>query len=400
MEDFNERTDLRAWQAEALAAWRNNDDRGIVEVVTGGGKTTFALAAASAWLEDNKSSRVLIVVPTTALQDQWFVNLSLDLRVPLSEISVWPERQDPTRKFHIMVVNTARAKASEISRSGSTLLIADECHRYASEQNARSLESNWSATIGLTATAERDYDDGLVQVLIPNLGPVIYRYSLAQAIADGVVVPFNLVNVRVSLTHSELSEYQSLSRAMAVAFGQGDEERGKILAMRRSAVSQKASSRLLATVRVAETLRGTRTIVFHEDIAHANAIVQALRARKHRVVAYHSRIGTDIRRDNLRMFRLGMIDVLVCCRALDEGLDVPEAEAAIIAASTRSNRQRIQRLGRVLRNSKDKSGAIVYTLYATDAEGENLLIESQRLEGISATRWMEIKGAGIAATSE
>lgn len=76
-------------------------------------------------------------------------------------------------------------------------------------------------------------------------------------------------------------------------------------------------------------------------------------------------IPTELRRDNLRLYRRGVFDTLVTCRALDEGTNVPETSVAIIAASTASIRQRIQRLGRVLRRAPGKEKATVsipYTL--------------------------------------
>ena len=97
-----------------------------------------------------------------------------------------------------MVVNTARTKAKNVADSTENLLlIADECHRYASPENANALTIKTSATLGLTATAERDYDDGLVEILIPSLGEMIYKYSIADARADGVVAPFEVLNVKI-----------------------------------------------------------------------------------------------------------------------------------------------------------------------------------------------------------
>jgi superfamily II DNA or RNA helicase len=121
---------LRDWQRVALEEWRKYDFRGIIEVVTGGGKTRFALAAASAWLAGQGSdAAVLIIVPTTALQDQWYVNLTSDLGIEPEKISLWPEKRDVTAKFHVMVVNTARNRAQELARvRPNLLLIADECH--------------------------------------------------------------------------------------------------------------------------------------------------------------------------------------------------------------------------------------------------------------------------------
>ncbi len=383
---------LRDWQRVALEEWRKYDFRGIIEVVTGGGKTRFALAAASAWLAGQGSdAAVLIIVPTTALQDQWYVNLTSDLGIEPEKISLWPEKRDVTAKFHVMVVNTARNRAQELARvRPNLLLIADECHRYASLENARSLEVRSSASLGLTATAEREYDDGLERVLVPNLGPIIFRYSLAEARKDGVISNFDLFNVRVPFDSDEKMQYDKATRALGAAIASGDEERAKRIAMRRSSIVKNAISRVTSVVVIAEKLRGKRMIVFHEDIAMANLITELLRDRGHRVVAFHTRISKDLRRDNLRMFKAGLADVLVCCRALDEGLDVPEAECAILAASTASHRQRVQRLGRVLRTHDSKERAIVYTLYVSDQEEERLSREIELLAGISEIRWQEL----------
>lgn len=393
MDDFNDLDNgLRDWQTTALRAWEKAHYRGMVEVVTGGGKTRFALAAASRWLRGKgPDTRVVIIVPTTALQDQWYVNLTMDLGVEPTSICLWPERKDPSRPFHIMVINTARARFQEISsHSEELLLIADECHRYASEENSRALQVRTTASLGLTATAEREFDDGLERVLVPNLGPIIYRYSLTEARRDGVVSPFSLANVRVPFSSEEQDRYDKASRSLGIALSQGDEERAKQIAMRRSSISKNAVARVTATVALLERLRGKKVIVFHEDIAMADLISSLLNDRGHRVVTFHSKIGKDMRRDNLRMFRSSQTDILVCCRALDEGIDVPEAECAILTASTSSHRQRVQRLGRVLRTHSNKDQALVYTIYVSDQEQERLVAETQALGEVTSVTWLEM----------
>ncbi len=79
--------------------------------------------------------------------------------------------------------------------------------------------------------------------------------------------------------------------------------------------------------------------------------------------------------------------MLVTCRALDEGFNVPETEVGIIAASTATQRQRIQRMGRVLRPANGKDGATVYTLVATDPEVARLKKEEKELEGVANVTW-------------
>ena len=82
-----------------------------------------------------------------------------------------------------------------------------------------------------------------------------------------------------------------------------------------------------------------------------------------------------------------MVNVLITCRALDEGTNVPEANVAIVAHSTSSTRQRIQRLGRVLRPAPGKSRASVYTLYAGRKERERLAAEAMGLRGVARIEW-------------
>src|SRR5207245_56486 len=138
---------------------------------------------------------------------------------------------------------------------------------------------------------------------------------------------------------------------------------------------------------------GRRGIIFHEAIKDASVIAHTLLERGHRVRPYHSGLGAPTRYENLRLYTTRQVDVLVTCRALDEGLDVPATEFGLLAASTSSNRQRIQRLGRVLRPSPEKDRAVVLTLYALSNEARTLRQEEARLEGVARVRWFEAQPA-------
>jgi superfamily II DNA or RNA helicase len=380
---------LRAWQESALQAWAGHERRGIVEVATGGGKTRFALACAASLAKSSPTYEV--VVPTTALADQWYVSLVDEAGVDPSGITMLTSRSRPNdlRLFNIVVINTARRLDSAVWADTNRVLIVDECHRAASAENSKALTGETMAALGLSATPDRQYDSGLDDVLVPALGPLIYRYSLPEATRDGILNEFELSNVRVPLSVDEDREYAEVSRRVARAANRGvDDETYLALLRMRARISANALARLPTAVRVAELYRGARTLIFHETIDGAESILAMLRDRGHSATVYHSRLGTYLRRENLRLFRRGVYDVMVTCRALDEGVNIPEVEVAIIAAATASDRQRIQRLGRVLRPSPGKSVAQVYTIYATSAEEERLRGEAQRLEGVAATRWL------------
>jgi superfamily II DNA or RNA helicase len=379
---------LRPWQNEALKAWHAAGRRGIVEVVTGAGKTRLALAAARGWMDDHPMGKVLIIVPTSALQDQWIVSLTEDMGLSLDSIGTWPGNSEPSARVHVLIVNTARNIANKLACGQYVLLIADECHRYATPQNIRAVDLDAVAALGLTATAERQYDDDFYDALVPAIGPIFFKYDLVAARRDGVVTPFNLVNVEISLLDDEAEAYDTATKQLTRAIAADDEDAIKRIRLRRASVVKSARLRVPATVTLLEQLRGLRILIFHEDILSAEIIARLLGERGHSVATYHSQMGTAIRRDNLRNFREGLIDVLVACRALDEGVDIPDAQCAVIASASASRRQRIQRLGRVLRTSKHKQIATVYTIYATDLEKQRLITEQEQLGDVAGVRWM------------
>lgn len=384
--------ELREWQKTALKLWLENNFRGIVEVATAGGKTFFALQCIKEWLENNPESKVLIIVPTTALQDQWHISLTEDLNILSDNICMWPEKYNSKSQFHIMVVNTARTKAKMIKSLGKVVfLIADECHRYASVENSAAMEIGADATLGLTATAEREFDDGLNEVLIPNLGKIIYEYTIANARKDGVVSEFEINNVKVPFRASEEIEYRKLTKRIAQAFSINDQEKVMKLSRLRARVSTGATSRIPASIVIAEQNKNSRILIFHEEIENAQKIFEILKKRGNSVALYHSQIGGDARRESLKQFRKGIVQIIVCCRALDEGVDVPESEVAIIAASTSSSRQRIQRIGRVIRVHNSKEKAKIYTVYITDREQDKLRNEQESYSDIANFNWYEMR---------
>lgn len=383
-----------------MTAWKAAGDRGIAAVVTGGGKTVLAHACILDLLDRRPEAVVVVVVPTLALLDQWFVGLTDDLGVTTEEIALHGGGRRPSydRAVHLMVINTGRTAAPDISAERPTMLVVDECHRSASPMNALALDGEHIATLGLSATPERDFDDLFAEVVEPALGPVIYTYDYKRARAEGVVSPFDLVNVEVPMNEDEQRRYDALTRKLAPLMrqrnqGEQVDEALERLLRDRARVSTGAHARLPAAVRMVERHRGERAIVFHEQIDAAEVITASLAHRKHRVAAYHSALGTNHRQDNLRLFRRGEIDVLVTCRALDEGINVPDASVAVIAASTAGTRQRIQRLGRVLRPAPSKQRAVVYTIFASQPEGERLRLEEERLEGIESVRWLNSSGS-------
>jgi superfamily II DNA or RNA helicase len=368
-----------------LDDWKAAGHRGIVEVVTGGGKTVFALAA----IESLKPDTSLIVVPTIALLDQWWEEVASYFGLALDEVNVVTgQRAIRTGTINLAVLNTA-SKLQESGRARPCFLVVDECHKAASPQFRAVLDIPKLAALGLSATPERPYDEGLSEILIPSLGPLIYEYTYKDALRDGVVVPFRLQNIVFELEPERQQDYDRLTKAIARAIRKSGMEASETISLllRRARVLNLSINRVKLALRIIAANRGRRILVFHEDIEACDLIHHVLVDNRISSGVYHSKLGLRQRAEILSAYRRGDIEVLVTCRALDEGFNVPEAQVGIVAASTATRRQRIQRLGRVLRPSNNKNEAVVYTLVATNPEITRLKDEETNLEGVAEVGW-------------
>lgn len=113
---------------------------------------------------------------------------------------------------------------------------------------------------------------------------------------------------------------------------------------------------------------------------------------------YHSQMRDAERKSTLQAFRSHGPSVLFACRCLDEGIDLPDVDAAILVSSTQSTRQRIQRIGRVLRRGDGDKKPIVVTLMASGTRDE-AVTDSDRaeFEGVARIKTIHGEKACIAA---
>ena len=384
----------RRWQSEALAVWAETL-RGIASVVTGAGKTAFAQLCMDHFRKLYPDGRFIIIVPTLALLDQWYVSLREEFAVSPQSIATYSGEGRPASPatINLMVVNTARVHAPKLADMSETMLIVDECHRVASQANAVALQGPHTATLGISATPERQYDNLLDEVLVPALGPLSYRYDYRSALVDGVIVPFDLINVAADMTSAEQRRYDAATLDIARTISKlGENSRHSLVLVRklqhRARIAATSQRRIPIAIRLIEENRGARILVFHESIKWAEAIQTVLTARGLNATLYHSGLPPELRRDNLRLYKAGVFNVLVTCRALDEGVNIPETSVAVIVSSTASARQRIQRLGRALRPAANKDRASIYTIYLTKPEEDRLIDEARDLVGTGDIIWM------------
>ena len=386
---------LREWQEKAFPLWWKNK-RGIIKVVTGGGKTFFAIHCLRKYLEEDHNKNILIVVPSIALLDQWYESLSQNFSDREISLNGGGEQTTSITKICISTIDSLKNIIKEVDASNS-LLIVDECHKIGTEKRGEMLTNNWHATLGLSATPERDYDDNFYIIIKKILGDIIFDYDYIDAREDEVIVNFKLLYGYAALLPEEENKYRkftkSIQRRAATIGGQDMNDYPlKMLIFNRARLVKNSKNRIPYGIELIQKYERDSWIVFTENKKQAkefNKKVNQIKGFESGI--YNTDLKDDERQENLENFKAGKLNVLVSCTALDEGFDMPEADGAMILSASSSKRQRIQRMGRVLRITANKENALIVTVYSSKTEYEKLREESNRykLEGVPV-KWQQM----------
>ena len=385
---------LYHWQLDALTSWLRCGRRGVIEAVTGSGKTDVALAAIA---DARRRGRfVLVVVPSRVLMEQWHLRLSNafpDARLGRLGDSYRARVEDCD-----VLVTTRHSAATyrPVPTDEGGLLIADECHGFGGEVLRKSLLKAYDERLGLTATLERS-DNAVETVLLPYFGGVCFRYGFGQAIADGVCAQPRVAFLAVPLSQQERKEYTATENTLVSARqvlktvpGMPREPFGDFLAAvahlaendggpngraaneyleafsRRRDIVASSSAKYESLGAFENTISASDgTLLFTETVRAANHAINRLDP----VVGIEIITGDTARGDRERILdelRDGAVDAVAAPRVLDEGIDVPDANLGIVVSASRTRRQMIQRMGRILRRKQPGRGARFVIIFARD----------------------------------
>ncbi|MDB2489639.1 DEAD/DEAH box helicase [Gammaproteobacteria bacterium] len=386
---------LREWQEKAFPLWWAKK-RGIVKVVTGGGKTVFAIHCLTKYLEEEKDNSIFIVVPSIALLDQWYEGLQKTFDDTDISLNGGGEHLEEISKVTISTIDSVKNIIHKFDAS-NTLLIVDECHKIGTEKRGETLTNNWHATLGLSATPERDYDDNFYIIIKKILGDIIFDYDYIDAREDEVIVNFKLLYAYAAMTKDEEDKYKKFTksiqrRAATIGGNNMNDYPLKMLIFNRARMVKNSKNRIPFGVELLQKHKRDSWIVFTENKKQAKEFNKIINKKGYKSAIYNTDLDNAEREENLNNFKSGNLNVLVSCTALDEGFDMPEADGAMILSASSSKRQRIQRMGRVLRITANKENALIVTVYSSKTEFDKLREESNRykLEGVPV-KWQQME---------
>ena len=406
---------LMPHQIAVLESWRQEGRRGIVAFATGAGKTLTALAAVKEWTA--MGTPALILVPSRELHRQWLGEIANEIpnATPLqcgagADVITWHELLPSYSSVSpvaggiriILATNATFSSAqfqSRLKTGPHLLVIADEMHRLGSKANLAALqETTAGATLGLSATYSRQFDEAGTAMLLQWFGAVLEPViGLAEAILLGLLVPYDYRLHTVRLDEEELATYAKLTDRVRIAMaieGEGGDlsDNLKMLLIARARILKKAKAKVGASLEILhENYRaGQRWLVYCDDTAQLTSVVEQGLEQGLPVMEFYSTMTGDRQAVLESLRRHG--GIVVAIRCLDEGVDIPSCDNALIIASSSTSREYIQRRGRVLRSAPDKSYAVVHDLLLLDAE-DGILARSEAIRALEFARLARNPGA-------
>jgi superfamily II DNA or RNA helicase len=366
----------------------------VIEAVTASGKPDVAIAAAADAVRRGRF--VLVLVPSRVLMEQWHGRLTAAL--PHARIGrLGDSGRDGPADCEVLVATRHSAAAYRPAPGAAGgLLIADECHGLGGRTLRRAMLPQYEERLGLTATLERS-DDGVTDLLLPYFGGICHRYGFEQGIADGVCARPRVAFVGVALSAQERADYVAIEQRLVSARNHLRQIRdmplepfGDFMAAVAHLAERDAGPDGRAARDYLDVFSKRRQIVAQtsgkyellgdlapaiKDAEGALVFTETVRAANHAINRLDPHVAVDLitgstgrarRREILDDLRDRRLDAVAAPRVLDEGIDVPDANLGVVMSASRTRRQMVQRMGRILRRKRAGVAARFVIMFAKD----------------------------------
>lgn len=386
-------------QKKAVSSWFENDYRGIFAMATGTGKTRTAIGCILKCIEQRSVKLIVISAPQNTILLQWIKEIkrlslpNFTYVIADSSNSQW--RSSVVNNFLILTMvkeavlflfTTHRTLSSQSfidiilsnSRISKTMLVCDEVHGIGARKSRKALIDQYKFRLGLSATPERWFDDIGSDAIFGFFDKIVYSFPIKQALIDRnpltgkpYLCRYNYYPIFVTLTDDELEQYHELTKKIIMQMSNRNREENdlyELFLFKRANVYKKASQKLIALEKLMDSTDIGNSIIFTCD-RHMDAVKTILSQRG---ITFHSftedqgttpeaRFNFLTEREHIiEKFVEGLYSVLISIKCLDEGIDIPSADKAIIMTSGGNPREYIQRIGRVIRQHESKKIAYIY----------------------------------------
>ncbi len=359
-------------QLECIEKWKAAGGCATLNLATGVGKSHTALMAVERVLRIKPETKVVIIVPTKVLKDQWEENI---------------EKHQIDGNIEVLVINTAAKKPFDCN-----FLIVDELHKANSDFFRKIFENcNPKLILGLTATYERL--DQKHKEVTDKYCPVCDTITTEEAVKNGWLSEYKEYKVLLDV---DLTEYNKANASFMQHFAffgfdfnlamsvVSDHWQQQKVAKQMNCTLQEVRTRAYAwnkalrfrkqfvanhpkKIEIAKKILAARpnskAITFNSSIKQCEAFKMGF--------IVHSGNGKKKNQMTLDEFsKCGPGSVIHSSKMLIEGLDCPGLNLAIILGFNSSKTSKVQEIGRVIRAEPGKK-AEIFTLVLRNTVEEN-----------------------------
>lgn len=403
------RYQIRDHQVDALKKWQENDYHGIMALATGAGKTITSIHGAVKISENN---RVVLVIsaPYQVLADQWcdvLETFNIKAIRCYNSRNTWESRLITeignfalkiSDFFAVVVVNATLATNNFLDSISQVpvnnlFFIGDECHHHGGEGITERLP-NAKYKIGLSATPWSRSEVESRERLEKYYGPIVASYTMKDALNDDILTGYKYFIYPVVMNVEEGEVYEELTRKMSSLLNKThrtavESQMLSNITFKRSRLLDSLEDKFATLDAILKNTKvskytlfycGSGSSVFSEDqdqnqdggqTKSIDKVTKLLYDHHWNISKFTAEESHKSRVGILNNFKSGNIDAIAAIRVLDEGFDVPMCREAFITASSRNERQFIQRRGRILRKFPGKDEAIIHDFVIVPSSLDN-----------------------------
>jgi len=263
------------------------------------------------------------------------------------------------------------------------MFIADEVHHLGAEKYQKILKIQSNYRLALSATFVRQWDDEGTQVIRDYFGEELSnaKYTVRDGIKDGRLCKYLYYPFFAMLEQDEFEEYNEKTIDIGIISSRlkKDPDNQKLekdlntIRNIRADIIKKARNKKKAYKEIIKTKPKLPYVVFLDDtnqlnefrIEHNQAIDQINEDSEEKMNNYVFEFDGTTKPWQRKIILEQTVEhktPIFSMYCLDEGIDVPEFQGAILVSSASSERQYIQRRGRILRGAMQGKIAELYDI--------------------------------------
>ena len=390
--------ELKQDQRDAVDEWINKKGKGSIIYSTGTGKTEIAFECArkmaSLIREQNPLLvfKILFLVPRIVLIEQNIKRL-IKYGIKKEKIGVYYGEKKDIKEITFSTYQSI-IKNFDLLRQ-SDMIILDEMHMVSETAKRLSkifdvLYDNYDKLIlGLTATIDEN-DPRYSKIM--KLIPPVKKYMIKEAVNDGRLSEPQVILKPVKMNFEERRVYeQTTSTIKDISLKlkasnplivskllKAGGQRARLAKLwfasvhKRKKLLNETTSKLNESVNIVKNHPKEKIMIFSETIESLNNISKILANNNIPSEVIHNKVKTKQRQDILDSWGKNYF-VLLSVHTLEIGFDIPSVSIAIIVSNTKNIHQLIQRIGRVIRKTDEKSQSLIYVIYVDDTKDKDIL---------------------------